>query len=106
MARRRRDKDVAVEKPEPDEWDEDGARPGEDDEGGDEEPRPPRRRRTLAEAAAESAPAGGLRCPKCGCGHLEVARTWDVRDGRRRKRVCRNCGHEFPTTERQSQGHG
>jgi len=100
MARRKRDKDVADEKPERDDWDVDGSGPGED-EGGDEEPKPPRRRRTLAEAAAESAdPSAGVRCPKCQCGHSSVADTWDITGGRRRKRICRHCGHEFPTTER------
>lgn len=101
MAKRRHDKDVAAaQEPERDEWGEEGARPGEDD-GGDEEPRPPRRRRTLAEAAAESEnPAAGVRCPVCGCGHTRVAKTWDVDSGRRRRRICRACGTEFPTTER------
>jgi len=60
----------------------------------------PRKRRTLAELAADSAPTGGVCCPRCGCGHSIVKETWDVADGRRRKRVCRHCGHVYPTTER------
>ena len=59
-------------------------------------------RRSLAELAA-GIPAGqtpkGLTCPKCGCGHLSFENTWDSGGYRRRRRVCRNCGHDFPTTE-------
>jgi DNA-directed RNA polymerase subunit RPC12/RpoP len=43
---------------------------------------------------------GGIRCPKCGCRDTRVSYTWDVGGARRRKRVCRNCGREFPTTEK------
>ena len=58
----------------------------------------PARRRTLGEMASSQASAG-VRCPRCGCGHSMVSYTWDAVEGRRRKRICRNCGRPFCTTE-------
>lgn len=43
----------------------------------------------------------GIRCPKCGCGHLWVLWTRPRADRSiRRRRECRHCGHEITTTER------
>jgi hypothetical protein len=42
----------------------------------------------------------GLICKKCGCRDLRVIYTRDRFGGRRRKRRCRNCGHEMWTMER------
>jgi hypothetical protein len=63
----------------------------------------PRRTRSLAEladAAAAADGAVGVRCPKCWCRDTRVEYTYDVDGGRRRKRMCRNCGGEFATTEK------
>lgn len=45
----------------------------------------------------------GIECPKCGCRHLPVSYTRQVRDGViRRVRICANpyCGRKIVTTER------
>jgi hypothetical protein len=75
-----------------------------EDGGEDAAAEEPTGRKTLGQMlaetrASEAAAAGGIRCPHCGCGHSAVARTWDIGGGRRRKRVCRHCGRDFPTTE-------
>lgn len=62
-------------------------------------PQTPPPRRSLAEMAADGIP-GGIVCPRCGCAHSAVVHTWDIDGARRRKRVCRHCGEQFPTTER------
>lgn len=42
----------------------------------------------------------GFACRKCGCRHLDVLHTYDVKGGkRRRRRQCRHCGHTFTTVE-------
>ena len=41
----------------------------------------------------------GIRCRKCGCIHLRVASSVLVIGGRRRVRVCRNCGTQQVTIE-------
>jgi len=73
------------------------AAPAEDRDASDA---PRAKRRTLGAMAADSGSAEGIRCPHCGCGHSQVLYTWDTGGARRRKRACRNCGREFPTTER------
>jgi hypothetical protein len=98
MAKRKR-KDVPAPI-EPDEMDDFGPDDPDEPEVADETPDRP----TLAEMAAQTAvrvaeAAGGVRCPRCGCGHSRVAETWDVAGGRRRKRVCRHCGRAWGTTE-------
>jgi len=42
----------------------------------------------------------GLRCPRCGCGHLPVLYTRHKRDHVLRVRHCRNCGRRVMTRER------
>jgi hypothetical protein len=44
-------------------------------------------------------PAGGVTCPKCGCGHCPVWYTRAKPNGVVRKRICRHCGKEFITVE-------
>jgi hypothetical protein len=42
----------------------------------------------------------GVRCRKCGCGHLEVRNTVPITGGMiRRYKVCRNCGTVRTTHE-------
>ena len=43
----------------------------------------------------------GLICRKCGCRDLRVIYTRERIGGLRRKRRCRNCGHEMWTMEGQ-----
>lgn len=76
-----------------------------EDDGGEDETDAGPVRMTLGEMAAataarEAEASGGIRCPKCGCGHLRVSNTWNAHGGRSRKRTCRHCGHVFPTVER------
>jgi|JRYL01.1.fsa_nt_gb DNA-directed RNA polymerase subunit RPC12/RpoP len=42
----------------------------------------------------------GLRCPKCGCGHLPVRYTRQQNGHIMRVRRCRHCGHRVVTRER------
>jgi DNA-directed RNA polymerase subunit RPC12/RpoP len=42
----------------------------------------------------------GLRCPKCGCGHLPVRYTRQQSGHIMRVRKCRHCGHRVVTRER------
>lgn len=61
--------------------------------------------KSLAEMRAESAAKASIdlwACPRCGCkGPHPVANTYDTAEGRRRRRVCRNCGQGLVvTTER------
>jgi len=43
--------------------------------------------------------APGIRCPKCNCRDLRVIQTWHGPGVIKRSRVCRHCGHRFPTRE-------
>ena len=45
--------------------------------------------------------ARGIVCPKCACGHFDVAHGWMKGPGYRyiRKRQCRNCGWSMHTKE-------
>jgi len=52
----------------------------------------------MSEKLAEGS-GQGLRCRNCGSRLLDVKWTYDVKGGRRRRRVCAHCGHEFTTTE-------
>jgi transcriptional regulator NrdR family protein len=45
-------------------------------------------------------PEVGIRCPRCGCGHLKTTHTEPLRNGRiRRRKVCRHCGRKIVTFE-------
>jgi hypothetical protein len=69
------------------------------------------RPKTFIEMQAQAAERSGcgLRCPYCGCVHLgsysqqahDITRTIPLGRGQsiRRRRVCRNCGREFTTSE-------
>lgn len=55
----------------------------------------PHERPTAQQLAAAS--AGGAQnawaCPRCGCtGPHRVESTYDTKEGRARRRICRNCG--------------
>lgn len=55
--------------------------------------------RTLAEMAAQAAGVDPWACPRCGCkGPHRVANTYDTADGRKRRRICRNCGQGLVRT--------
>ena len=55
---------------------------------------------TTKNSAREAEPRG-IHCPKCGCGHFEVAYTRRIQGGAiRRRRECRFCGRRILTTER------
>lgn len=41
----------------------------------------------------------GLRCPRCNCGHFYVLWTRHRERSVRRRRECRNCGHQITTNE-------
>lgn len=59
---------------------------------------PPEERPT-AQELADASRGGNWECPKCGCKHTEVRKTWYLKDGtRRRSRVCRNCGQAATIT--------
>lgn len=66
------------------------------------EPQPERKRRPLVSLGElVTKPAAGIRCPKCGCAHFEVAKVRDRQGGyRTRRKVCRNCGERITTAER------
>jgi hypothetical protein len=50
------------------------------------------------EAASGS---GGIRCPKCHCGHFYTDKTVDIPGYRRRRyKICRNCGMRVRTIEK------
>lgn len=57
------------------------------------------RRRTYEETVGGGAVADGIPCAECGCRHSHVVRTAKMGAVIRRTRRCRNCGHEFYTTE-------
>jgi len=42
----------------------------------------------------------GLRCPRCECTHHRVVNTRAVKQGIRRRRVCRHCGRTWWSIER------
>lgn len=58
----------------------------------------PRKPKPRKDPAPELKP---LECPKCGCGHFDVASGPQLRDdGRRhRRRYCRHCGWMIRTIE-------
>jgi hypothetical protein len=57
-------------------------------------------RRKVYGLEAEAGEAdGGIPCAECGCRHSYVIRTEKIGDTVRRKRICRNCGRTFYTTE-------
>ncbi|WP_417396908.1 hypothetical protein [Gimesia chilikensis] len=41
----------------------------------------------------------GVPCPGCGCCHHKVLKTRRVLEKIWRRRMCRNCGRKFTTTE-------
>lgn len=41
-----------------------------------------------------------MKCPKCDAGQTRVRETRDRGAEELRRRLCRNCGHNFPTIER------
>lgn len=50
------------------------------------------KRPTLNELAAETNASDPWSCPKCGCKDWRVYKTYDCKDGtKRRTRCCRNC---------------
>ncbi len=55
------------------------------------------RRKVYGEESA--ADEGGVPCANCACRHSYVIRTVKIGDVIRRTRICRNCGHQFITTE-------
>jgi hypothetical protein len=59
--------------------------------------KPKKRKRTLAEAAAD-ATDGLPQCTRCGCRDWRVESTYQVAEGVRRRRVCRNCKQELIRT--------
>jgi transcriptional regulator NrdR family protein len=42
----------------------------------------------------------GLECPRCGCRHFYVIRTWQTGKFVCRRRQCRHCGRRVTTQEK------
>lgn len=58
--------------------------------------------RKMEEPVAPPPPAPepvGIECPRCGCRHFEVLKTFRYPKGIRRRKECRHCGRRVNTYE-------
>jgi len=55
--------------------------------------------KVFAEIQRAQQDARGFQCAQCGCNNFAVDDTRRIRDGVRRYRVCRCCGHRITTIE-------
>jgi hypothetical protein len=61
----------------------------------------PKKGKTLSDLFAEAAGRDPWSCPRCGCKDSRVESSYMTAAGRRRRRICRNCGQGvFRTTEK------